>query len=109
MVLVFCERGGGLWRDRSVLPFDLKLVSVKFDALGRAFPTLSFGFLTRTVSDCRELEELDVRYTSKSFFLSLFFFTLDPIVRTAFRDRPLFRQLHSKRESSSCRRKSVHL
>ena len=41
--------------------FDLKLVSVKLVGLGRALPTFSFGFL-------------------KSFFLSLFFFALDPIV-----------------------------
>lgn len=59
----WAERFGALvemdWWARTI-PLDLKLVSVKLVGFGRAFPTFSLGFL-------------------KSFFLSFFFFVLDPI------------------------------
>jgi len=49
------------WWARTIA-LDLKLVSVKLVGFGRALPTLSLGFL-------------------KSFFLSFFFFALEPMVR----------------------------
>jgi hypothetical protein len=65
------------------LHFDRKLVFVKFDALGLGFPTLSFAFCRMIVSPSVDLiDGYRGALASKSFFLSFFFFWLDPMVET---------------------------
>lgn len=71
----------------STIALDLKVVSVELAGFGRALPTFNLGFYEdyqhQSPSQGPEAQQCADRkdqYTWKSFFLSFFFFALDPIV-----------------------------
>lgn len=53
------------------LPFDLKLVSVKFEAFGLSFPTLNLGFYIIFVSSCSHKTVRSTPYLEVLLLLSL--------------------------------------
>ena len=61
------------------MDFALKLVSVKLADLGFVLPTLSLVFYSSELDNSRKSSGL-MTTTWKSFFFSLFFFALEPIL-----------------------------
>ena len=66
------------------MALDLKLVSVKLAGFGRALPTFNLGFCEdyqyQSLPQAQQCADRRDQYTWKSFFLSFFFFALDPMV-----------------------------